>query len=102
MIYKDLCEIFDEEYNSRRFITALGVAEGMAHKGYTKVEWISVDDKLPDKNGKYLCCTHGTIRILGYSAYRPQGFYDYDSEWGFAEVEVTHWMPLPEMAKVTE
>lgn len=76
-------------------------------------EWISVKEKLPKKNGKYLCCCGNKyIRLLGfarslYSVDRytfanehRSGFYDYDSEYGYYEWSgVTHWMPLPELPK---
>lgn len=78
-------------------------------------EWISVKDRLPKKNGKYLCfkvnnvLPGGYVRIYFfannlkkvdkydfYDANR-NGWYDYDSEWGYYEVSnITHWMPLPE------
>lgn len=80
--------------------------------------WISVNDRLPNKNGKYLCCWKGCIGdILYISIYsfaknlskvdryvfqgkRKSGWYDYDSEWGYGEISnVTHWMPLPELPK---
>lgn len=51
-------------------------------------EWISVNDKLPERQGRYL--THSVIAgqslvaILWYEKYRS----------GF-DKEVTHWMCLP-------
>ena len=81
-------------------------------------EWISVKDKLPNKNGKYLCCWSGCIndkpcisiysfatnlsRINKYDfqGKNRKGWYDYDSEWGYGEMcGVTHWMPLPKLPK---
>ena len=76
-------------------------------------EWISVKDRLPKTNDKYLCCCRNKyIRILGfakslYSVDRHtfanehrSGFYEYDSEYGYYEWSgVTHWMPLPELPK---
>ena len=81
------------------------------------VEWISVKDRLPDKNGKCLCAEYSKafnrhfIEVLGFAKdlhkvdefefknkKGKSGFYDYDSEWGYTEYEnVTHWMPLPEL-----
>ena len=77
------------------------------------MEWISVKDRLPEKNGNYLVVekmfnTGETIRIRRFAQslediddydfngeHRP-GWYDYDSECGFFEiVQVTHWMKLP-------
>ena len=77
-------------------------------------KWISVKDKLPSKNGKYLCCWGEGKYISIYSfaknlskvdecdfhGKRKSGWYDYDSEWGYGEMcGVTHWMPLPELPK---
>lgn len=85
------------------------------------LEWISVKDKLPNKNGKYLCCyrlyAFGSKSIGIYSfaknlrkvdkydfkSENRAGWYDYDSEWGYYERNnVTHWMPLPELPKECE
>ena len=80
-------------------------------------EWISVKDRLPKKNGKYLCyniCLIGGIGIFSFAKnlkkvgindfmFRKSGWYAYDSECGFYEVSnVTHWMPLPEPPKEDE
>lgn len=80
-------------------------------------EWISVKDRLPNKNGKYLCCKDsfwGGEYIAIYSfatnlykvdkydfkGMKRAGWYDYDSEWGYGEMHgVTHWMPLPQLPK---
>lgn len=61
-------------------------------KRYHKQEWVSVDDRLPSKSGKYICCTtKGTILI--------ERFYQLDDGGWFSNHKfctVTHWMPLPE------
>lgn len=81
-------------------------------------EWISVKDRLPDKNGRYLCCydlgivSGKSIGIYSFAknlykvdkydfkGMKRMGWYDYDSEWGYGEMSgVTHWMPLPELPK---
>lgn len=80
-------------------------------------EWISVKDRLPDKNGKYLCCveSYGNYRYIAaysfalnlekidkYDFYNQRhcGWYGCDSEYGYYEHEgVTHWMQLPELPK---
>lgn len=79
-------------------------------------EWISVKDRLPNKDGKYLCCWdfngHKSIAIYGFAknlskvdkydfkGKKHKGWFDYDSEWGYGEMSgVTHWMPLPELPK---
>jgi hypothetical protein len=78
-------------------------------------EWISVKDRLPEENGRYLCnipIYEGYQEVLDfatnleavddYDFYHQNhaGFYDYDHEWGYVEVPaITHWMPLPEPPK---
>ena len=83
------------------------------------MDWISVKDRLPKKDGKYLCVCKGFIggyeyiEVLSYSKnlYKvdeydfasfkgKRGFYSYNSEWGYINKNnVTHWMPLPELPK---
>lgn len=61
----------------------------------SKEQWISINDRLPETNGKYLC-------------YSPTGFlFDmdentailiYDDHNGFGRsthIRITHWQPLP-------
>lgn len=79
--------------------------------------WIPVSERLPEKNGKYLvtvssfCGLPQHIEVLSFAMdlHRidkydfPEhkcGFYEYDSEWGYLEVDdVLAWMPLPEEYK---
>lgn len=77
--------------------------------------WISVKDKLPDKNGDYLVVTsffdRRRIEVLtfvqnlekldlyDFHGKRRPGFVDYNSEYGFSERRVSLWMPLPEIPK---
>ena len=77
-------------------------------------EWTSVKERLPDKNGIYLCCynaggNHWYFMIKSfaldlesicshdfYNMKRP-GWYDFDFEYGHFEREnIEYWMPLPE------
>lgn len=57
--------------------------------------WISVDERLPERNGRYL--TH--CNIEGQSLVCV--LY-YNKIGGFNEGTVTHWMPLPEAPKESE
>ena len=87
-------------------------------KGYADAtpKWISVKDRLPDKDGKYLVFEKGSyanqIRTLQfakdgrkvdkYDFHRgwKNVWYRYDSEWGHITIDsVTHWMPLPQPPK---
>ena len=92
-MYRDLAEIFDEEYEKRRLITPKNTAEKMTAKGYRKQEWISVDERLPEESKSYLCFGYWTddktcgIYIVLYSC----------CEWmSYSDFVITHWMPLPE------
>lgn len=78
-----------------------------------KTGWISVKDRLPEKEGKYMVykeseCFKSTstawfsLDLHEFDEYdfpnkhRP-GWNNYDSECGYyEECGVTHWMPLPE------
>jgi hypothetical protein len=86
------------------------------------VEWISVKDRLPKTNGKYLCTSYykstNSLHINLYwftkDFYKLDrfdfsdkkgvgGFWDSDDEWGICHHEnVTHWMPLPEPPKAEQ
>ena len=82
-------------------------------------EWTSVKDRLPEKDGQYLCVcsafqysspyiitswfSENLYKVDKYDFFNRKGksgFYEYDSEWGYFEHNnVTHWMPLPELPK---
>ena len=68
------------------------LADYLISNGITVQEWISVDDRLPDKPMKCLVYTKrgdcGGYEITYYN----QGFYLQYSN-------VTHWMPLPTAPK---
>lgn len=78
-------------------------------------EWTSIEDKLPDKSGKYLVTITSNVYgkpfvktawfLLnlcdnGQFKYECEpnvpGFYNGDGEGDWVERSVTHWMPLPE------
>lgn len=84
------------------------------------MDWISVNERLPENDGQYLAVYQSPfgnisyITIENYSSdlykvddfdfyeYRGKkhyGWYGYDSEYGNYEVtnNITHWMPLPEL-----
>ena len=75
-------------------------------------EWISVKDRLPEKNGSYLCYGGLDMHICHFAQKLSDvdksdfygkdrcGFYEYDREYGCLEwIGITHWMPLPEAPK---
>ena len=84
-------------------------------KGYRKQsEWISVEDRLPEKQGRFLVYaqlpTHAGVLLVNYTPKYKFGektlmgravWFSYDSEWGDYEIKgVTHWMPLPDAPKM--
>lgn len=84
------------------------------------MDWISVNERLPENDGKYLAVYQSSfgnilyITIKHYSSdlyevddfdfskykgKKQDGWYGYDSEAGYYEVtdSITHWMPLPKL-----
>lgn len=79
-------------------------------------EWISVKDKLPKKDGEYLCVVDGVIHLYikvcsytnnlysvdkydFYDGKGESGFYNLDTEYGYCREKVSYWMKLPELPK---
>lgn len=61
-------------------------------------EWISVKDRLPEKNGRYLVCVpYSSCPWVGVSSYRTHNF---SGEKCFDDETATHWMILPDPPKV--
>lgn len=54
-------------------------------------QWIAVKDRLPDEIGKVLVIDNGKIDINSWA-----GKYE---GWYYANKNITHWMPLPELPK---
>lgn len=69
--------------------------------------WISVEDKLPSKNGKYIVYAqdenspHGegiwyeNIVVLAEYAFGEWTWHENGNEYDISGI-VTHWMPLPD------
>lgn len=62
-------------------------------------DWISVNERLPDKQGEYLCCykfKENDDRVFMGTVYYHT--YCANPHWNDAGTGliVTHWMPLPE------
>lgn len=69
------------------------------HIDYTWPEWISVDFKLPEESGEYLCYTDkGSLMVLPFSKvhklFNSYDLCDDEDELKMC-IQVTHWMPLP-------
>ena len=89
----DLMACHTEFYENGELYTDYpDMAENMIAKGWSKQEWISVDERLPDREGKYLVCTtNGNIGVGDFIDYYGKGTHLCFDCWA-----VTHWMPLPE------
>ena len=62
-------------------------------------EWISVKDRLPDKNGNYLVSVTSDFAGVHVANFQSgEAFLWYP----FIKSDVTHWMPLPEPPKEVE
>ena len=77
------CDLKCDEYTNAQYLY---------EKGYRKQEWISVEERLPDIDGKYLVYTSKGFIFTQY--------YYFTNAFGFETWDVTHWMPLPEEPKM--
>jgi hypothetical protein len=69
-----------------------GFADGMLAR---KDEWISVDERLPDKDDIYLVCLSGLPADFDrFVLCEDEDFTGY-----FEHSKVTHWLPIPEAPK---
>lgn len=56
--------------------------------------WISVKDRLPEKNDEYIVAVND-----GIQAYSTWDVYHKSHGWLAEDPRVTHWMPFPEPPK---
>ena len=68
-------------------------------------EWISVNDRLPDSNEDVLVCVidSGEPCVM-YGVRLNDGEWEWEGDaiggwWEPLDLQVTHWMPLPEPPK---
>lgn len=70
-------------------------------QGYRKQEWISVEERLPEENGRYLVCVD--VSHLAFTGLTMTVVMEYGKSHGFylysEDEQVTHWMPLPQPPK---
>ena len=86
---------------------AIYLADHLIANGVTVQEWISVKDRLPEKNETVLVyCANKTIQggATRHIGSCDNGFWFLKTQPGIAsfphlEWEVTHWMPLPQPPK---
>ena len=112
-----LIELLCKYSLKKQWILAVGnLADYLIANGVTVQKWISVKDRLPDEDGKYLVFEQSGGRTVtsilrfakdarkvdryDFKGRWKNAWYEYDSEWGHYTVDsVTHWMPLPEPPK---
>lgn len=76
------------------------LADYLIDSGVAVQEWISVEDRLPENDGRYLC----NVQSFAFPGMFYQAILRYDKV-GFRDGsiytdDVTHWMPLPEPPKM--
>ena len=89
-------------FKDNGLVARYATAEAMYDLGYRKQsKWISVEDKLPDKEGCYIVTekngngkVYVTERVLLYWANGPSWCMSWQ-ERDIDKIKVTHWMPLP-------
>lgn len=59
--------------------------------------WISVKDRLPDKQGVYLVAFKPPLPKVTIAWWATKEVGWYDLEYNFHTDSVSHWMPLPPM-----
>jgi len=85
--------ILTTTYTEKNF-WALNLLSGYVKEAPTIGGWISVKDRLPEKNGRYLVCENGEVYSAEYEKNRPVSEWTDDYE-GYLDMMVSHWMPLP-------
>ena len=90
------CELENEEHCFTH-----NCAIRIYNAGYRKQEWISVDERLPEKSGDYLTFhEHGSCGTIYYNAAIKLWNVYYVDDTRSAIRSITHWMPLPEAPKM--
>lgn len=79
------------------------IADGLIAHGVTVQEWVSVKDRVPEKQQQYLCiCNidghteYSFYMILDYYIVDEKPHFQHECEHG---LNVTHWMSLPQPPK---
>lgn len=81
------------------------VGKGKNHPALAKSQWISVKDRLPDKEDEYLAFGYSASNAARWIVvmYDPRDtfWYELSSDWDWTD-DITHWMPLPAAPKEEE
>ena len=80
------------------------VADYLLDSGVTVQEWIPVTERLPERDGKYICNYHfGKHRDMTFTGvldyYATDSVPHFQHTLGDTTMQVTHWMPLPQPPK---
>lgn len=91
-------------------VDARDIAQHLVDHAVAFQKWVSVDDRLPDKTGRYLvlknriapdCLGGNRTDIVILRFFVDEGFRipTHIPDWINEEIneEVTHWMPLPQL-----
>ena len=82
------------------------IASALSGEGYCKLEWISVEERLPEEGKTVLAVGEQSTPIFGNVFMSDKvrknkvryGEYYAENEWEYIS-HVTHWMPLSEPLK---
>ena len=85
----DIAEVMESLGDLRKARVIRAAAERMKELQHDVPKWISVEERLPERNGRYL--THCKIEDQSLVC-----ILYYCKVGGFNEGTVTHWMPVPE------
>ena len=95
----DKARLIDAEKLKQKLIEGDGDDESTEGYNAAMREWISVNDRLPDKDGRYLVC--GDIHLWDIEKYRTNecvviARFTERNEW-LTSLSVKYWMFLPEL-----
>lgn len=106
---KDICRVklnCNDVCNPISACDALKYAERAVEAGYSKPEWISVEERLPEKNISVLAFYHRVYKsgesfdMALVARLNEEGFFVPFNCSPVRDKSITHWMPLPEAPKM--
>ncbi len=102
-VRKKLVEIIQNSVGGCARHWAEVIADGLIANGVTVQGWISVKDRLPDVDGKYLVARaeggRYSISVRKFRKEVPCWYTGYCGHWERRTNGITHWMPLPQQPK---